>query len=160
MLQVFSVLHQEDTSWYQNSPWELSAASASDVCHPGRAVHSQWVTGHLRTMGSGFLPLFHPSSWFYSVTIHQRRSFQRTQGQITPWAGALVKLYIYGNYSSFPITIILVPSKVYEFWPRGGKKRLPSQSGFLQMSFMNWWDFLVILFHGPISHKQCQYLHP
>lgn len=50
------------------------------------------------------------------------RSFQTTQEQITPWPGALVKLYIYGDYSSFPITIP-VPLKLYEFWPRESKKK-------------------------------------
>lgn len=51
------------------------------------------------------------------------RSFQRTQEQITPWAGALVKLYIYGDYSSFPITIIPAPLKLYEFGPGETKKK-------------------------------------
>lgn len=43
---------------------------------------------------------------------------------------------------------------------QGRKKWLLLQTGFLQMSFMNWWDLLDILFNGPVSHKQCKYPHP
>lgn len=120
----------------------------------------------MRSTASGFIrfiPHFHPRTWFSSVTIHQMRSLPRIQGWIIPWSGVLVKLYIYGNNSSFPITIISVPLKVYEFWPRIGKKVFLYShlgSGFVQMSFMSVCHLLDILFQGPNSHKQCRYLHP
>lgn len=107
--------------------------------------HSQKAQEPLITTGSKLMPLFHPGPWCSFVTIHQMRSFRGVQRQITPRVSALVKLSIYGNHSSFPIIIIPVTLRVYEFWLRGEKNGFFYRQGFYRC--LLWIDGTFLIFY-------------